>query len=341
MFTVRRFPRLASALLVACSGAIPGMGGSGLPSVDIAEPVRGVLDRGYDPAVVVVQSSAVPWCAGVLLAGDVVLTALHCVASFGSPATAPPSQCSSAQPGSDPLLPPPVSLPSVRILVGADAASAVERARARGLVTPQGPNPCLADIALLLLDQPIDDIAPVHVRGTGAAQGDHLRTVGFQPEGTDALATRILKDHVPVMGTSSTGFDVYEDGCAGGCGGPALDESTGEVVGIASRWAPANGGVGPFDAYIQVDAFLDLVGEALARSAAAATSASAAALQKANKSPADLGAGCESGADCAAGACVTEGSQRYCTRRCSAHDACPTHFRCDETSERSTVCIKS
>jgi hypothetical protein len=229
----------------------------------------------------------------------------------------------------------------VRVLVGGDSVSAVERARARAVITPgPGEDPCLADIALLLLDQPIDDIAPVLVHPTGAAQGAHLRTVGFQPAGPGGVATRFLRDHVPVVATTPTMIDVYEDGCAAGCGGPALDESTGEVVGVASRSVPANGAVAAFDAYVRTDAFLGLVGEALARSTAAATSASSVSLQKANKAPADMGSACAGGVDCAAGACVTAGAQRYCTRRCSPDDACPTHFRCEDTTQGAKVCIE-
>jgi hypothetical protein len=334
----RVFP-LASTSLVACTAqAVPGPGGPRLPSVDIAVPVHGVPDRGDDPAVVLVESGAALPCAGVLLAADVVLTAGHCAAAPGSGSS---FQCASVQSSSGTLFPMPLPPSSLRVLVGGDAISAVERARARAILTPSpGQDGCLADIALLLLDQSIDDIAPVLVHPTAAAQGDHLRTVGFEPAGAGGVVTRFLKDHVPVAATSPIALDVYEDGCAAGCGGPALDESTGEVVGVASRWVPADGALAPFDEYVPTDAFLGLVGEALARSTAAATSASGVSLQKADKAPADMGAACAAGVDCAAGACVTDGAQRYCTRQCSADDACPTHFRCEDTSEGSTVCIE-
>jgi len=323
----------ASSSLFACAAqAIPGSGAPSLPTVDIVEPVRGVPDRDDDPAIVLVASPAPLTCAGVLLAPDVVLTAWHCVGAPG-PASALPSSCTSS-----PVLRPPSSL---RVLVGADGASAVERARARAIVAPgAGADPCSADLALLVLDQTIDDIEPVPVDPTGAAQGDHLRTIGFQPAGQGRVVTRFRREHVPVIGTTSTGLQVDEAACSGGCGGPALDESSGEVVGVASRWMlPEPGGAG-FDAYVAVEPFLALVGEALAASAAAVANAPSASLQKATKGPTDMGAPCSGGSDCAAGACVTDGDQRYCTRRCSSHDACPTHFKCEETSEGQTVCIE-
>jgi len=323
---------LASSWLFACGAqTIPGSNAPFLPSVDIVEPARGVPDRGDDPAVVLIASQAPLACAGVLLAPDVVLTAWHCVGGAGS-ASAPASSCTSA-----PVLPPPSSL---RVLVGADGASAVERARARAIVAPgAGADPCTADLALLVLDQTIDDIEPVPVDPTGAAQGDHLRTVEFHTAGQGTVATRFRRDHVPVVGTTSTGLQVDEAACSGGCGGPALDESSGEVVGVASHWIPQPGRPG-LDGYVAVEPFLAVVGEALAASTAAAANAPSASLQKAAKGPADMGASCDNGSDCAAGACVTDGDQRYCTRRCSPPDACPTHFKCEETSEHQTVCIQ-
>jgi trypsin-like peptidase len=330
-----RLLRLASALLAGCAAApIPG---GGLPSVDIAEPVRGVPDHGDDPAVVLVQSANGPPCAGVLLAADVVLTAWHCTGISGSSSASfrcPDVMAASGDPASTPPS-------SVRVLVGVDAASAVERARARAIVAPAPSDDlCLADVALLLLDQSIDDIAPLLVQATGAAQGGHVRTVGFQPAGSDMVATRFLKDHVPVVATSPTVLGVFESECGGGCGGPALDESTGDVVGVASRWVPSDVASAAGDDYTRADAFLGLVGQALARSTAAATSASSTSLQRAHKGPPDMGSNCAGGADCAAGACVSDGALRYCTRRCSPGDPCPTHFRCADTTSGSTVCVE-
>jgi hypothetical protein len=326
------FAGLAVGAPLACSAAFAGSVSAAVPSVDIAEPDRGVPDRDDDPAVVLVESASLPACAGELLAADVVLTAWHCVADFGLTPSGSPS-CAGPPVALDPA--------SIRVLVGSSAAAAVERAGARAVVTP-GPaaDPCHADVALLLLDEPIDDIVPLVVSATGAAQGDHVRTVGFDDAGPGGGLTRLLRDHVPVVATTASVFDVYEAACTAGCGGPALDEATGAVVGVASRGSPAAGGATAADAYLPADAFLGLAEEALARSTAAPTSASAASRRSALKGPADLGAACQAGSDCAAGACATAGERRYCTRRCSATDACPSHYRCEETTGRQTVCIE-
>jgi hypothetical protein len=329
---VFRFAGLAIGALVACSAAFPGAVSAPLPSVDIAEPDRGVPDHDDDPAVVLVESASTPACAGALLAPDVVLTAWHCIADFGLTSSGSPS-CAGSPTALDPG--------AIHVLVGATAPAAVERAGARAVVAP-GPtaNPCDADVALLLLDQPIDDIAPLAVSATGAAQGEHVRTVGFDDAGAGAGLTRFLRDHVPVVATTASAFDVYEAACTSGCGGPALDETTGAVVGVASRWSPAAGGTTAADVYLRADAFLGLVQQALARSTAAPASAGDKSRQSALKGPADMGSACQAGADCAAAACATVGKQRYCTRRCSASDACPTHYRCEETTGGQTVCIE-
>ena len=336
MPTLPRTHRVLVAALAGCGAGDFAQGDPALPSVDLAEPVVGVPDGDNDPAVVAIDVGGSSLCAGVLLAADVVLTAWHCAAVSAASFQCPRAAALTGDPA--PAL---VSPSSLRVLVGADVASAVERARARAIVVPGGLDPCANDVAVLLLDQSIDDVESVSVGPAGAAQGAHIRTVGFQPGGPDGVVTRFVREHVPVVATSTAQFDADESPCAAGCGGPALDETTGEVVGVASRWVSGNGGAVAFDMYTGAAAFLGLVGSALAQSTAAPVSAARAALQKATKGPTDMGASCDRGSDCAAGACVTDGDQRYCTRGCSAADACPTHFRCEKTAQGPEVCVAS
>jgi hypothetical protein len=148
---------------------------------------------------------------------------------------------------------------------------------------------------------------------------------------------RLVRDHVPVLGTTSAELLVAEAPCdEDGCGGPALNEASGEIVGIASR--SVGSGSGSRNAYTRADAFLDLIQMALAGSSSIA--ASGTGLKKATKGPHDMGANCVRGTDCASGACVTLGGQRYCSRSCGSHDACPAHFRCEASKEGERVCIE-
>jgi hypothetical protein len=192
---------------------------------------------------------------------------------------------------------------------------------------------CGADLALVLLDQPIDDVAPLVVRSTGAARGDHVRTVGYGRAG--ATQAKLLREHVTVLDTSETELEVAETPMPEG-GGPALDEATEAIVGVVSR-----GGREASEAvYTRPDAFASLIAGALAMSASAP--ATSTGTLKVKKGPADMGADCTSGADCAAGVCVSAASatQQYCSRSCGAHDRCPSLYACQRTQEGDQVCVR-
>jgi hypothetical protein len=228
----------------------------------------------------------------------------------------------------------------VTVLTGDDLATSVERAHARSILLPAIDDICAADVALILLDEAIDDVAPLAVRRTGAATGDRVRTVSFRaPPGAGPSAggfIKVLRDHVLVTTTSSVAFEVREDS-GELTGGPALEEASGEVLGVASRRLPTS--VSSGTGYMRADAFLSLLESALADSAFGGPGTSAGLL-KSLKGPADLGANCAGAADCAAGACVTLGASRYCSRTCDAHDRCPAHFRCEPGGGGVLVCVR-
>jgi hypothetical protein len=313
--------------VVACSGQAVSTLPTNAPSVDVVSPPPGVPDRGYDPAVVAIDATDAAFCAGVLVAPDVVLTARHCVSLPAGPIECPAEDASAA-----PLLRPPGSL---RIYVGDDVSTASPRARGRGIRVPALPSICGADVALILLDVPIDDVAPSVIRSTGAAQGDHLRTVGWRLVGRTGTGPRILRDHVLVVSASPNEIELDE--AVSGIGGPAIDESTAEVLGIFSRrTADPSRAV-----YTRADAFATLVEDALADSDAAA--GSLRGLRKPKKGPADLGATCASGGDCAAGVCVSTsgGLEQYCSRSCGVYDRCPARFRCQRGQSGAQACTKT
>ncbi len=320
----------ALGLIVACSGATASSSlPSTAPNVDVVAPPPGVADRGDDPAVVAIAVGDAPLCAGALVAPDVVLTARHCVAVL-----VPASACPSDDASPDPPLRAPGSL---RVLVGDDMATAVERARGRGILVPGVSSMCDADIALVLLDVAIDDVEPLVVRPTGAAQGDHVRTVGWRLPMRAGRAPKILRDHLLVLGASPTELELAE--AISGAGGPALDEATAEVLGVLSR-----SDADPSRAvYTRADAFAALIESALAESESAAASTRGL---KNKKGPADLGANCAAGADCAAGVCASvpagpEGLERYCSQTCGSHDRCPAGFRCQRSQSGDEACIKT
>jgi hypothetical protein len=318
---------VAGAALSACSGQAESTLPSNAPSVDVVSPPPGVPDRGDDPGVVAIDTMGAAFCAGALIAPDVVLTARHCVSLAAGPIACPGEGVGVAPP-----LRPPASL---HIFVGDDVGTAALRARGRGIRVPAVPSICGADVALILLDVPIDDVQPLVIRSTGAAQGDHLRTVGWRLAGRMGAGLRILRDHLLVVSASPSELELGE--AVSGIGGLAIDENTAEVLGIFSRHA-----ADPSRAvYTRADAFATLIEDVLAESDSAAQSARG--LHKPKKGAADLGANCASGGDCAAGVCVTAsgGSAQYCSRSCSTSDRCPARFRCQRGQSGGQVCTKT
>ncbi len=311
------------ALLFAssCSGEVGPAPGSQGPSIDRAAVLAGVADPQADPAVVAVEVEGAGLCAGTLIASDAVLTARRCVDVVVSNASCPASGDQVVRPRS------PAGL---RVLVGDDIPTAVERARGYEVLEPPGETLCGDDVAVILLDAAIEDRVPLSVRPTAAARGDHLRTVGFDAE------RKLVRDHVPVADTTAVELSLDEAPCRTAPGGPAIDESTGELVGVLSRSDPSCRADGAHDVYTRLDTAMGLIERALAfgRRSVAAHSA------KEKKGPVDLGATCTQGTDCAAGVCVTYASSEYCSRACGPHDKCPAHYKCMQSRQGPTACVE-
>lgn len=299
---------------VACASAdpTPAQQGHGLYGVDVTPELRGAADRGRDPAVVaLLREDHVP-CTGALVAPDVVLTARSCLAADGA----------------DPC--DPTRLAPARVLdvwTGEDLDHAALVGHGRDVVAPDAAG-CDADVALVLLDGDVPGIHTLSFRAHGPSTGEHLRAVGF------ASTAKVLRDHVAINEVAARAFTLGE-ACAG-LGHVALDEDTGEVVGVSSA-APCEAS----PSYVRADAFTRVIQAALARSgegellrklaakdAGADAAVKARKLSKSERPDKDLGAACATGEDCAAGACARVRAGRYCVRRCGLNDRCPTAWRC-------------
>ena len=302
-------------------------------TVDRVEIVKGVPDRGRDPGVIAIDIGGEHLCTGALVSPRLVLTARHCVSrtveNVACPAAAPQVFEDRAP-------------SSLSILVGEDVMSARRVARGVAIVAPSGLTLCDADIALVVLDEPVTTVKPLPIAAVGAAQGDHVRAVGFgrtdtHPDG----GIKLVREHVRVLGVTHAELVVGEATCQGDSGGPALDEDTGEIVGVVSRGGPSCEGPNVHNIYTRVDTYRWLVEEAFARVAelvrdeavdAGDDDPSLAAPKRGTKSkpPSDVGGPCDRGADCAAGICVIDGARRYCSRACGRGDRCPTRYHCME-----------
>jgi V8-like Glu-specific endopeptidase len=306
---------------------------------DEVEIVRGVPDRNRDPAVVAIDVGGNGLCTGTLVSPRLVLTARHCVSRTVATVICPPTGVHVLG-EHDPK--------TLSILVGDDFATAHRVARAVDVVAPSGITLCDADIALLVLDVPVKIVKPLAVRARGVARGDRVRAVGYGRSGDGAAAgTKLVREHVPVLSVGFAEFTVGEATCQGDSGGPALDEDTGEVVGVVSRGGPSCEGEGVHNVYTRVDAFTWLVEEAFAKVAGlereavdGGAPATAPPRGTKQKPPSDVGGPCEKGDDCAAGVCILEASGRqYCSRPCGTGDRCPTRYHCQRVSTGGSACI--
>jgi hypothetical protein len=293
--------------------------------IDRVAPVVGVPDRERDPAVVALRAADRGWCSGVLVSADVVLTARSCL-------TVEEVACPIE--GDEPLLAVPAT---VGISLGDTPSVEAVVARGRGVVAPRD-SVCDSNVALLVLDRPIPHVRPALVRTHGVASGDFVRTVGFVLD-TEGTVARTFRDHVRV-GQVGPGHVTIFEACASVGGGVALDDETGEVVGVLSSAGPECG-IEARNVYARVDALAPLVAEAIAQAKVPEANDGGADVSDAGrprasdlrkpgraKPPSDLGGACGRGSDCAAGACVAENGQLYCSRGCATRDRCPSGFQC-------------
>jgi V8-like Glu-specific endopeptidase len=297
---------------------------------DEVEIVSGVPDHNRDPAVIAVLIGQSSLCTGTLISPRLVLTARHCTSRTVQQVMCPASGVQILG-ERDPS--------SLAILVGDDIASGHVVAHGIDVVSPGGVTLCDADVAIIVLDQPVKVVKPLPVRRHGVARGDRVRAVGYGREGDGSgapVGTKMVREHVRVLSVSAAELTVGEATCHGDSGGPALDEDTGEIAGVVSRGGPSCEGPGVHNIYTRVDAFSWLVDEAFAKVAGlehdgstdGGAPASAPPTGTKQKPPSDVGGPCEKGADCAAGICITAADGKYCSRPCGTGDRCPTHYHC-------------
>ncbi len=185
-------------------------------------------------------------CSGSLIAPNVVLTARHCVSVQTS------TQVTCDQNGVS-ATPPDFSadepLGIIHVFTGpSPTLLGVPAANAAAVFHPAGTTLCNLDLALIVLDKPITGIEPMRVRLSGPpTAGEMMRTVGYGENDQNApIGTRFRKDGVSVLAIGSavsasmtplgsSEFEMGESMCNGDSGGPALDATTGAIVGIVSR----------------------------------------------------------------------------------------------------------
>jgi len=338
-------PPLLAATTLALLGSCGGVADA--PPADpvlaaIVAPLVGAPDRGLDPSVVALTNARGEVCSGVLLAGDVVLTARSCVTRDALLFECPPGDAPAPTTESPSTLHVYTQLPEPAVPWVSSGVA---------VLTSDDLSMCGADLAVVILGRQIEGVTPVLVSESGIAEGGHVRTVGFgwtSPEGS--TMGDLLREHAPVLDVSASEIAVGEATCVAAPGGAAFDETTGEVVGVLSRWGTACGVEGEFDVYTRADAFYGLVrlalawGPALAVGAGdggAARSGEKRDAARSRKPPTDVGSACLSPTDCGTGLCVSAQGGEYCSRTCAPADRCPTAFTCVIAASGESVCVRS
>jgi hypothetical protein len=295
------------------------------PAQTSAAVVHGAPDHGRHPGVVallVTDGGSSLLCSGALVAQSVVLTARHCVAHLRSESMSCPASSPQVGATRDPR--------SIAVVSGDDADASPLLARGAEIVTTPGSSLCEEDIALVRLDRAVTGIAPIPIgrRRTPLRDG-RIVAVGYgqSARGVGAGLRRFRID-VPIVDVSAHEFVVGESTCSGDSGGPALDEDSGEILGVVSRGNVQCAGIDAHNVYTRVSPFLDAI-DRLAPPTGSTP-----------KPPAtDMGDSCTVGVSCSSGVCVLENGKGYCSRQCGGADGrCPSGYRCGPSNAGTEVC---
>lgn len=312
--------------------------------------IKGVDSPATDDAVVLIihlDNQAVEACSATLIAKNLLLTARHCVAQTdeGSACNEDGEALAGGGVGKQ-------FTPSDLYVFTGNTRPDFSKGRpdiaAQGakIFVPDSDTICANDIALILLDQEVENakIAPLRLDGAVVA-GETISSVGWGvTEKTASPDVRQRRDDVEVLNVGplrqsqgrSLGpseFEVGESICSGDSGGPAFSTDTGAILGVVSRGGngkqsqtdPSVGceGSDAFNIYTGVAGHRDLILQAFAE--AGATPWLEGEL---NPILAPFGTECATDDECQQGKCVqTSGDTPTCNLDCEASE-CPSGFEC-------------
>ncbi len=302
-----------------------GLDAASAVHADEQRPPEGVLDRGRDPALVLLRGPARD-CSATFVAKDVLITARPCV-EHAEPA-------------------------ALSVHVSDEPDDEEPSAHGLEILFDDTREEQEDDIAFVVLDATFSTQQPLGMRASGVAAGNRARAVGHS-DGTRTFAPglRLLREHVRVRGEIGPMFYLAEAGCRFLLGGAALDEATGQILGILTGPGDVCDGDEASNRYVRIENYAVLFERALARSGLSATrdaqgllpadpKPKGASRPGTHKPPSEVGGVCAAGFDCATGVCVVHEDRSYCTRACGRGDRCPSGYHCDPVAgASSTACV--
>ena len=211
------------------------------------------VEQETSPGVVAIATTMsegsinVTLCSGALVAPNLVLTARHCVSRA---VTATPSCDARGKSHNGDHLAEDVDPAMIAVYTGSHVRPDLEPPVARAVRTlhPAGQVLCDADVAFIVLDRPIAGSTVLSMRLHASVEpGDVVVPVGFGGGPLNIVGHKVARSKSVVLSTgpssnAATGavlgpreFEVDRATCRGDSGGPAIDVSSGEIVGVVSR----------------------------------------------------------------------------------------------------------
>ncbi len=251
MILVRSF--VASALFVALASACSGAPQDTEPTGRVASPIiDGTPSDASQNAVVRLvildpadtKSDSV--CTGTLLAPDIVVTARHCVSR--AEAAVPCLEMNGQITGSAVF----EDFQAENILVVGGTMPAADQTDAKGakIFHDSSTTLCGHDLALVVLDRKLGSpVAPIRI-DSAATLNERFTAVGWGMTATGFPTVRQQHGDVGVEHLGPLVLDLDgahrvvlgpnellagESNCSGDSGGPALDATTGAIIGVATR----------------------------------------------------------------------------------------------------------
>jgi hypothetical protein len=209
-------------------------------------------------------------CSATLVAPDVVVTALHCVAEFKSGPFLCGDDGNLQSPEPEGVLGATFAPESIAIHVGAHP-SVEPAAYAKKVFRSGAKDICKQDIAVVVLDRELELPLSMMRLKQRIQRGERMRAVGYGANGVDAAGrysrgglrvTDVGKDaNADADGRAAPYTFVLTEGpCQGDSGGPAFSEETGALAGVYSISASSScDSLGIRNIYTSLAPFEDLI----------------------------------------------------------------------------------